>query len=105
MGQAGGGGVMNDEDEALVAERQTRLDALGPMPSWWRLFSRHRWKRERSRICAMSVSMMTALMRRVYPPEMIENALRPHPTLSMIRNVKHSDGGAFTYTVEFKDKP
>ena len=91
------------DDETLVAERQAKLDALGPRPAWWRLLARRRWKHERARICAMDVSKATAMFRRLYTPAAIEQALRPHPMLSVMGKVKHFESGAFSYTVVRED--
>lgn len=55
-----------------VRAREDKLEALGPPPSWWRVFARREWKRQRSIILAMDVTTYGEMLANMYPPETIE---------------------------------
>jgi hypothetical protein len=62
----------------LLAEREAKLDALGPRPPWWQPFARRRWRKRRDAILAMDCSQMTEMLRGWYSDERLrEMAARP----------------------------
>jgi hypothetical protein len=56
----------------LLAEREAKLDALGPRPPWWQPFARRRWRRRRDAILAMDVSVWAENLRRWYPAARVQ---------------------------------
>lgn len=76
---------MRTTDPKLAAERDAKLEALGPRPPWRRPFARRRWLRARAAILATDVSTLAALMREVYSTRSLEQmADRRSPFLSLI---------------------
>jgi hypothetical protein len=70
--------MMNQLSAKLLAEREAKLDALGPRPPWWRPFARRRWRRRRDALLAMDVSQMAEMLREVYSDDVLRAmAARP----------------------------
>jgi hypothetical protein len=95
------------EDPDLVAERQSKLDALGPRPPWWRWLTRRRWKQAYRRIWAADVSYVGAMLRRVYSKEFVtEMANKTHPAIALIGKFDGDpfDGGQMKYTIVRKEQ-
>lgn len=44
-----------------------RLAALGPPPTWWRVFALRRWLREHRAIMALDISVSAEILRSLYP--------------------------------------
>lgn len=64
--------------EARLAMRERRLMALGPSPSWWRVFARRRWRKRRLAIMAMDVSVMAEVLTRIYLNRIEDMANQAH---------------------------
>lgn len=79
--------AMDEPDAKLLEERGRRISALGLPPPWWRVFARRRWIRQYRAIFAMSVSRLTALLRSIYEPKVIEELAnrRTGPWLGVMR--------------------
>jgi hypothetical protein len=70
----------------LLAEREAKLDALGPRPPWWQPFARRRWRKRRDAILAMDCSQMTEMLREVYSDDVLRAmAVRPAIDFGNIR--------------------
>lgn len=88
----------------LLAERQARVDALGPLPPWWRLFKRRAWRRERSRIMATDVSTSAYMLRRIYSAAAVDElAARQHPVFTLIGKAEGRDFRLKMTVVEKKE--
>jgi hypothetical protein len=84
--------MIRPDDPTLVAERQAKLDALGPLPSWWRPFARRKWKRSRASILAIDVSVYAAMLRSFYTREYAEaEARRPLSFASILKEPYAAD--------------
>lgn len=69
-------------DPKLVAERDAKVQALGPRPPWWRLFARRRWDERMATIMAMDVGAFTAMLRDMYPPQVVRDmAIQQSPVM------------------------
>jgi hypothetical protein len=78
--------ITNALSPRLVAERNARMDALGPRPPRWRPIARRRWRRQYAAIAAMDVSAAAEMLRSVYSNERVRAlAERPSPTFAMLR--------------------
>lgn len=76
-------------DPKLLAERQAKIDALGPCPPWWRFLGRRRWRRAYATIMAIDVSFAAAMYRQIYSDAALEEiANRPSPFSAFMKERK-----------------
>lgn len=74
--------MMGSDNPRRVALRAARIEALGPIPPWWRVFARRRWRQSAASINAMDVSEYAAWIARHYDEDsIIQLANRPLLTL------------------------
>lgn len=71
------------QDESLINERNARIVALGPPPSWWHPFRLRQWRRAYAAIMQTDVTTLGIVMRKYYSTEYAEQlATRQHPSFA-----------------------
>lgn len=76
---------MNRISAKLLIERETKLDALGPRPPWWRPFTRRRWRARHAAIMAMDVSEWAEMLRHWYGDEYLKRLAAQPPMFGTMR--------------------
>lgn len=65
--------------ESLLNERNAKIVALGPPPSWWHPFKLRRWRRQYASIMATDVTTLGLVLRDIYSAEYLEELTNRKP--------------------------
>ena len=93
--------MCGEDDPTLLAERRAKLEALGPIPPWWRWLARRAWRRARATILAIDCSIVARMYRDIYSGADFEAiARRPHSSYFLISKEPYRDEDGFVYPVK-----